>query len=60
MQSYHELLELARSCVHQARITARGDVAAVLWRMAKEYQEKAAKLDGGKLPDIGDHPPNLG
>jgi hypothetical protein len=58
MLTYEELLELARSSAHQARITSSRDVVAVLWRMAEEYQEEAAKLDGGKLPDIGE-PPDL-
>jgi hypothetical protein len=30
-----------------------------LWKMAQEYQRKAAALDGGKLPDLGP-PPYLG
>ena len=32
---------------------------ARLWRMAQEYQEKAARLDSGKRPDIGDKPSDI-
>jgi len=27
--------------------------------MAQEYQQKAARLDSGKLPDIGEKPSDL-
>jgi hypothetical protein len=30
----------------------------MLWKLATEYQVRAAKLDSGKLPDIAD-PPKL-
>ena len=49
-----QLVELARLCANQARATSAKDVAATLWRMAQEYQQKAARLDSGKLPDIGE------
>jgi hypothetical protein len=48
-----QLVELTRLCANQARATSAKDVAATLWRMAQEYQQKAARLDSGKLPDIG-------
>jgi hypothetical protein len=32
------------------------DVAAVLWKMAEDYQTEAVKLDGGKSLDIGEPP----
>jgi len=51
---YDELVEFARMCADQARITMAKDVAGALRRMAKEYQQRAAELNGGKLPDIGD------
>jgi hypothetical protein len=35
------------------------DVSAVLWRMAIEHRDKAAKLNGGKGPDIGEPPAHL-
>jgi hypothetical protein len=37
----------------QARFTVDREVARELWRMALEYQYKAAALDNGKLPDVG-------
>ena len=54
-----QLVELARLCANQARATSAKDVAATLWRMAQEYQRKAARLDSGKLPDIGEKPSDL-
>jgi hypothetical protein len=53
-QPYEDLVELAKICVQQARATEARDVAAELRRMAKEYQQRAAALDGGQLPDIGE------
>ena len=35
------------------------DVAHELWRMAVGYQQRAAYLDGGKLPHIGEKPAHL-
>jgi hypothetical protein len=40
-----QLIEIARLCVRQACATTTKDVAAVLWRMAQEYLDKAAKLE---------------
>jgi hypothetical protein len=54
MQTYRELEELAVMCAHNARIATSTAVAHELWKMAKEYQQKAAQL--GKAPDIGDAP----
>jgi hypothetical protein len=54
-----QLVELARLCANQARATSAKDVAATLWRMAQEYQQKAARLDSGKLPDIGEKPSDV-
>ena len=53
METYDELVELARMCWREAQ-RSRDDVAFELRRMARRYQDQAAKLDGGKLPDIGD------
>lgn len=53
MRTYDELVELARMCWREAH-RSRNDVARELHRMASQYQQQAAKLDGGKLPDIGD------
>jgi hypothetical protein len=54
MQTY-----LATTCAKQAHITTSKDVAHELWRMAVGYQQQAARLDGGKLPDIGEKPAHL-
>jgi hypothetical protein len=48
------MVELAKICVRQARVSPNREVARELRRLAKEYQKKAADLDGGKLPDIGE------
>jgi hypothetical protein len=50
MRTYKEFSDLA--------MTSR-DVAHELWRMAVGYQQQAAHLDGGKLPDIGEKPAHL-
>jgi hypothetical protein len=54
MQTYSELVELACLCLKQAHITMNPILRVELRRLAKEYQESAAKLDDGKLPDIGE------
>jgi hypothetical protein len=54
MQTYSELVELARLCLKQSYFTANPILRAELGRLAKEYQESAGKLDDGKLPDIGE------
>jgi hypothetical protein len=51
--NYQELVRLARMCWGMAMSTA-DDVAGELRRMAREYQHEAAKLDGGKLPNLED------
>jgi hypothetical protein len=43
--------------VQNARIAHSREVAIELWKMARGYQQMAAKLDGGKLPDIEKPPP---
>ncbi|MGP0089611.1 MAG: hypothetical protein ACLPKB_06585 [Xanthobacteraceae bacterium] len=54
MQSYDDLVNLARICIKQAREATDQPVSARLMLLAKEYQERAAELDKGKLPDIGE------
>jgi hypothetical protein len=44
-------------CALNARAATTTAVAVELWKMAKEYQDKAARL--GPLPDIGDMPPTV-
>ena len=55
-QSYEDLAELARICARHSRLAASETVTNELWRLAKGYQERAAKLDHGTLPDIGEPP----
>ena len=59
MLTYREVVELARQCALNARVAVTKQAAAELWKMAKEYQEDAAKLDSGRKPDIGELPPWL-
>jgi hypothetical protein len=62
MPSYQELADLARLCWRLAAQTSADDVAQELRRMAREYQQQAAKLDGGKLPKLegdGDDTPQV-
>jgi len=59
MQTYADLVELAKTCSQQARFTRDREVARALWRMALEYRYKAGALDSGKLPDIGPSPSRL-
>jgi hypothetical protein len=49
---YNDLVELARICFRQACGTKNEAAAAVLRRMAKEFQDRAAKLDRGKVPGL--------
>jgi hypothetical protein len=37
----------------QSRLASSKEVAAELRRLAKEYQRRAADLDSGRMPDIG-------
>jgi hypothetical protein len=54
MPTYNDLVELARICLRQARLTANPAVADELRQMAKDYQRRAAVLNGGRRPDIGE------
>ena len=56
MQTFEDFAELARVCAAQARLTNSREVAHALWKMANDYQERAAQLDSGQLPDVGDPP----
>ncbi len=56
-RTYGDLALMARICARTAHITDSREAARELWRMALEYQRKAAALDDGKLlPDIGPPP----
>ena len=60
MQTYDEFAELARICAKNSWTADSKEVSAALWKMALEYQRKAAEIDSGKLPEIGKPPPWLG
>jgi hypothetical protein len=61
VQILGDLIEMARVCAGQARLTTSQEVARALWKMACEYharaQERASELKSGSVPDIGDPPP---
>jgi hypothetical protein len=48
--------DIAAVLARGAREATTKEVAAELWSMAKQFQAEAAKLDGGKLADIGEPP----
>ena len=50
MQKHED--SLARICIRNARGTTNKETAEELRRLAKEYQERAAKLNGGKRPAL--------
>ena len=49
-----QLVELARICLKQAREAKNPPVSAELMHLARRYQMRAASMDNGKLPDIGE------
>jgi hypothetical protein len=59
MQTFDDLAGLTKMCAAQARLTTSPDVAYALWKMARDYQQRAAELDSGQLPDIGEPPARL-
>ena len=56
MRIYKDLVQLAEICAREACIASTSQVAAELWRMAKEYQA-AAEHHRGEALDIGEPPP---
>jgi hypothetical protein len=54
MQTYDNLVELARLCLEQSRKAKNPSVSAEFMHLAKGYQMRAATMDKGKLPDIGE------
>jgi hypothetical protein len=56
MQTFEDFAELARVCAAQARLTNSREVAHALWKMANDYQGRAARADSGRPPDIGEPP----
>ena len=59
MPNYDDFVELALICARNAHTASKKDVSAVLWRMAVEHRNKAAKLNCGKAPDIGEPPSSI-
>jgi hypothetical protein len=59
MAATDELGGMAKVCAKQARLTMHPETARALWRLALDYQERAAKSDSGVLPDIGEPPIHL-
>ena len=55
MLTYEDLVELAKLCARNSRISTSSDVAKELWQMAKEYQAEAGKL--GDVPEVDEAPP---
>jgi len=53
MQSYEELLKLARIYARRAHEAQSDDEAAELWRMALNYRSRAADFAAGDLPELG-------
>jgi hypothetical protein len=56
MRTYSEAAELAKMCARNERASSEKRVARELWKMAQEYQAEAAKLDDGRLLDLGTAP----
>jgi hypothetical protein len=54
MQTREDLVELAQACLKQARVSKNPAVVAEFTHLAKGYQIRAASMDNGKLPDIGE------
>ena len=59
METADDLAELAHICAVHARLETDPQAVRALWRLALDYQQRAAKLDSGVLPDIGDPPAHL-
>ena len=55
-EDYADLVELAKICGRHSREANTRGVAAELWKLARDYQQRAAQLNGGTLPDIGEPP----
>lgn len=55
-QSYEDFSEQAWLCAYYARTSRNDRVAEELWRTAEEYQRRAAALNDGVAPDIGEPP----
>lgn len=60
MQTYDDLVELARVCARNSYAADNKEASAEFWKMATEYRARAAKLKGSVGPDVGKPPPWLG
>jgi hypothetical protein len=58
MSTFADLVQLARICLRQARISRTPEVAHAFRRMAEEYQEKAVNQSDGEAPYIGERQPD--
>jgi hypothetical protein len=56
MPTYEEAVKLAKKYAVSAHLAFTKEGAAEYWGMAKKYQGEAAKLGGGRKPDIGPLP----
>ena len=56
MPTVADLVEIAKLLAMQFHVTVSKEVSRELWRLARDYQVKAAALAGARLPDIGDPP----
>lgn len=52
LESYDDIVQYARDCMRAAGTATSKEVADELQRAAAEYQAKAAKIAGGKLPSL--------
>jgi hypothetical protein len=52
MPTYEDFVRLARTYWRHAHAASSWAAARELFRIAREYQQEAAKLDGGKLPKL--------
>jgi len=50
--TYEDLVLIARICFERVRETDDRRIASKLRRIAQEHLERAAKLNGGRRPDI--------
>jgi hypothetical protein len=59
MKTHAHTVQLAQLCALNARNIADSRAAEELWKMALEYQEKAATMNSGRKPEIGPPPDHL-
>jgi hypothetical protein len=52
MSTFADLVQLARICLRQARISRTPEVAHAFRQMAEEYQKKAANLIDSEVTDM--------